>query len=151
MPLVPKSRIGLRARGFTLAEVLVSASIAVISIGGIMYGYVMSAQRAEWSSYALAAQSLARQGIEQARAAKWDLESTPAVDEVVTANFPEKLEILDIPVSGDNVVYASVSTTITNISSSPPLKRIEVDCVWFWSVGNRWFTNTVVTCRAPDS
>ncbi|MBI3192468.1 MAG: prepilin-type N-terminal cleavage/methylation domain-containing protein [Pedosphaera parvula] len=138
-------------RGFTLAEVVIAAAIGAISIGGIIYGYVMSAQRAEWAAYAMAAQSLAMQRIEQTRAAKWDLESTPNVDQVVSANFPDQINILDVPISGTNVVYATNFTTITTVSASPPLRSIQVDCVWNWNVGGRLFTNTVVTYRSPDN
>lgn len=140
-----------RVRGFTLAEVVIAASIAAISIGGIIYGYIMSAQRAEWAAYAMAAQALAMQRVEQSRAAKWDVESTPTLDQVVPANFPIQVSILDIPISGTNVVYATNFTTITTLSTTPPLKSIQVDCVWFWSVGGRLFTNTIVTYRSPDN
>lgn len=136
--------------GFTLAEVVISAAIAAVSIGGIMYGYVMSAQRAEWSAYAIAAQSLAMQRVEQTRSARWDLSATPTVNELVGANFPAQVCVLDIPISGTNVVFATNFTTITSLSATPPLVSIQVDCVWRWSVGNRLFTNTVVTYRTTD-
>jgi len=139
-----------RRHGFTLAEVVISAAIAAVSIGGIMYGYVMSAQRAEWSAYAIAAQSLAMQRVEQTRSARWDMSATPTVNELVGANFPPQICVLDIPISGTNVVFATNFTTLTALSASPPLVSIQVDCVWRWSVGNRLFTNTVVTYRTTD-
>lgn len=146
-------RTGSAARksGFTLAEVVISAAIAAISIGGIMYGYVMSAQRAEWASYAMAAQSLAMQRVEQTRSARWDLSATPAVDELIPANFPAQISVLDIPISKTNVAYATNFTTITTLSAAPPLRSIQVDCVWLWSVGSRLFTNTVITYRTTDN
>lgn len=147
------SRAGVRCPrgGFTLVEVVISAAIAALSIGGIMYGYVMSAKRAEWTAYAMAAQSLAMQRIEQTRAARWDLQTTPITDELISANFPPQANVLDIPISGTNVVYATNLTTITTLSTNPSLRSIQVDCVWRWSVGNRFFTNTVITYRGPDS
>jgi hypothetical protein len=112
-----------------------------------MYGYVMSAQSAEWSAYNLAANSLAIQRLEQTRAAKWDRQASPLVDELT--NFPTVVEILDIPISGTNIVYATNVTTITAVSTHPPLKMIRVDCSWRFSSG-QVFTNSVMTYRAPD-
>jgi prepilin-type N-terminal cleavage/methylation domain-containing protein len=135
--------------GFTLAEVVIAMAIAAVAVGGIVYGYVMSAQRAEWSAYSLAAQSLAMQRIEQARASKWDPNGYPPVDELVSSNFATGIDILDIPISGTNVVYATNTTAITLISTSPPLKMIRVDCRWMFQKRGA-FTNTVVTYRGPD-
>ena len=120
-----------------------------MSLGGIIYGYIMSAQNAEWAAYHLAAHSLAVQRVEQARAAKWDLSENPTVDNLVSTNFPMVIEILDIPISKTNVVYATNVTTISLVSTSPPLKMIRVDCSWKGSK-NRIYTNTVVTYRAKD-
>jgi hypothetical protein len=139
-----------RASAFTLAEVVIATALGSITIGASIYGYVLAAKRAEWSGYSLAANSLAMQGVEQARACKWDPNGTPPVDQLVTANFPMKINILDIPITGTNIVYATNYTTITEIRANPPLKMIRVDCQWmFMSDGP--YTNTVVTYRSPDT
>lgn len=135
--------------GFTLAEVVISMAIASLAISGVIYGYVMTAQRAEWSSYSLAAQSLALQRIEQARACKWDPAGYPPVDELVSSNFGVVVDILDIPMSGTNVVYATNYTTITTVTANPPLRMIRVDCCWMFQKRGA-FTNTVATYRGPD-
>ena len=128
---------------------MISAAIATIALASIIYGYVSAATRAEWSAYSLAANSIAMQKVEQFRAAKWDTQAYPAVDELQTTNFPVDVEILDIPRSGTNIVYATNFTTLSAVSTNPPLKQIRVDCVWrFMSRG--LFTNTLVTYRAPD-
>jgi prepilin-type N-terminal cleavage/methylation domain-containing protein len=138
-----------RNEGFTLAEVVITTAIGAIVIGGSIYGYITAAQRAEWAAYSLAAHSLAMQRVEQSRAAKWDLLGFPPVDELVATNFPEQVNMLDIPVSKTNIVYATNFTTITTVTANPLLKMIRVDCCW--SFMNRGpFTNTVVTYRAPD-
>jgi prepilin-type N-terminal cleavage/methylation domain-containing protein len=139
-----------RSQGaFTLIEVLIALGISALSLGAIINGYILSAQTAEWSAYSLAAQSLALQRLEQARAAKWDLDGSPSIDQLVTGNFPLKLEILDIPRSGTNIVYATNITTISTLSTIPPLKLIRVDCIWrFISRGP--FTNTAMTYRTVD-
>jgi Tfp pilus assembly protein PilV len=139
---------------FTLAEAMISIVVAAISIAGILYGFVLFGQRAEWSTCSTAAQSMAMRRLEQTRAAKWDPLDYHAtnglgVDEVVPANFPVVITNLDIPLIGTNTVRATNTTTITLISADPPLKLVRVDCVW--SVLSRGpFTNTVITYRAPD-
>ena len=135
--------------GITLVEVVLSLAIMGISLGAIVMGYTMSARRAEWSAYSLAANSLAMQRLEQCRAAKWDLLTTPIVDELVSTNFPVKQCILDIPISGVNIAYATNRTTITSVSASPPLRMIRSDCVWKFK-NQGLFTNTLITYRAPD-
>lgn len=124
-------------------------AIAAVSIGGVMAGYVFSAQTAEWSAYNLAANSLAIQRMEQTRAAKWDLQASPQVDAFKQSDFPPVIETLDIPISGTNIVRATNVTTITDISTSPPLRMVRVDCSWQFTTG-RVFTNTITTYRAPD-
>ncbi len=121
-----------------------------MSLGGVVSGYIFATRQAEWSAYSLAAQSLATQRLEQTRAAQWDLRRSPIVDEVTAGNFPTvATNILDIPVSGTNIAYATSITTISDVSSGGyPLKLIRVDCVW--SSGQRVYTNTVATYRAPD-
>ena len=146
---------------------MISIVVAAISIGGILYGFILFGQRAEWSTCSTAAQSMAMRRLEQTRAAKWDplgyyqgtngldevvpldYHLTNGVDEVVPANFPVVITNLDIPLIGTNTVRATNTTTITLISANPPLKMVRVDCVW--SVLSRGpFTNTVITYRAPD-
>jgi hypothetical protein len=136
-------------KAFTLAEVVIASAIGALTIGSVMYGYVMSARRAEWSGYSLAANSLAMQGAEMARACKWDLLGSVPLDELVATNFPMRTNILDIPISGTNVVWATNFTTIKTISTTPPLKMIRVDCVWKFQAKGP-YTNTIVTYRAPD-
>ena len=133
----------------TLAETLISVSIATLTIGGTVDGYLLSANRAEWSAQSLAAHSMAMQRLEQVRSAKWDTAAYPQVDRVVPVNFPGVTNVLDIPISGTNVVTARVITTISTVSTAPPLKLIRVDCIWPY-MNHGWFTNTVMSYRAPD-
>lgn len=146
MQIFPGNR-GIRA--FTLVELVITTAVAAVVIGGTIYGYIASARRAEWSAYSLAANSLAMQRIEQARAAKWDPQGYPPMDELVASNFPVRVDILDIPISGTNIAYATSITSIATISANPPLKRIRVDTFWPF-VGRGFYSNTVVTYRAPD-
>lgn len=121
--------------------------VLAILMGGVIYGYVGSAQRAEWSAHSLAAQSLASQGVEQARAARWDPQAWPVVDELPPTNY-STVETLDIPVSGQPQ-FATNFVSVELFSTNPPLRRLRTDCVWrFFRRG--LFTNTVITLRAPD-
>lgn len=142
-----------RRRAFTLMETVVALAVAALILGGLVLGYVMSTQRAEWSAYSLAAQSLAIQRVEQARAVKWDLQAFPQTtntDQLVPSNFTPRREILDIPMTGGQITYATNYTTITDFPSPlPEWKMIRVDCVWRFA--NRGvFTNTIATYRASD-
>lgn len=135
--------------GFSLMEVVVSILMIAVTITSIVSGYVYSARQAEFAAYNLAAESLALQRVEQMRAAKWDVLTTPNVDELVAANFPVQVNVMDIPQSGANIVYATNYTTITPLSSTPPLRMLKVDCVWGF-LNRGLYTNTVVTYRSPD-
>jgi len=138
-----------KTRGISLVEVVLSIAITGISLGAIVAGYIYSAKAAEWSAYSLAANSLAMQRLEQCRAAKFDVLTTPITDELIPANFPTKAEILDVPRSSQNIAYATNYTTITTVSTNPPLKMIRVDCVWRFK-NDGFFTNTLVTYRSSD-
>jgi prepilin-type N-terminal cleavage/methylation domain-containing protein len=138
-----------RKAGFTLPELAISMLIAAVATGGVMSGYVFTAQTAEWSAFNLAANSLAMQRLEQTRAAKWDLQASPQVDYFKQSDFPVQIEPLDIPRSGTNIVYATNVTTITTVSTSPMLRMVRVDCSWSFTNG-RVFTNTITTYRSPD-
>ena len=137
-------------RGFTLVEVVISMAVGAVLMLAIVRGYILSAKRAEWSAYSLAAQSLALQRLEQARACKWDPEAITPVDELLSTNFQAQVNILDIPYASSNYVYATNFTTISSISTTPPLKQVQVECVWGFTNGKK-FTNTVVTYRSPDT
>ena len=129
---------------------LIAVGIAGISIGGIVYGYVYSAQRVEWSGVSLAAQALAVQRMEQTRACKWDTDA--GVDQLTAANFPVQTTVMDLPVTGTNFLVGTNYTTISDVSATPPLLRmIRVDCVWRFRLTARLFTNTIVTYRSPDN
>jgi len=135
--------------GMTLAEVVISLGIGAMIFGGVLLGYVQSARRAEWSAYHLAAQAVAMQQLEAARAAKWDTQSAPPADLLVASNFPSTVEVLDVPVSGTSAAFTTNFVFITTVSTNPPLKMIRVESIWtFHSRG--LFTNTTATYRAPD-
>jgi prepilin-type N-terminal cleavage/methylation domain-containing protein len=138
-----------REAGMTLAEVVVALAISGLAVGSIVSGYIFCTNSAEKSALSLAANAMAMQRIEEARSAKWDTSSSPAVDQLVATNFPDKVVTLDVSGTGSGITYATNLTQISVISASPPLKRIHVDCVWSFR-GSKLFTNSIETCRSPD-
>jgi hypothetical protein len=128
---------------------MLALSIAALTISGVATGYVLAAQQMEQAAASAAAEFMALQRLEQARAAKWDTLANPPVDELAASNFPVAIATLDIPVARNKAHYATNTTTITTVSADPPLKRIRVDCVWSY-MSRGPFTNTVTLCRAPD-
>ena len=130
-------------------EALVSMLLLGIMVTGVISGFIQTHRMAEWATYDQAAQSLAMQPIEQSRAAIWDPERAVPIDELVTNNFPMTTNVLDVPIAGTNVVYATNTIQIKTISTDPPLRMISVQCTWAFP--NRGvFTNSVFTYRAPD-
>ena len=121
----------------------------------------------------LAAQSLAAQGMEQARCAQWNSQQWPQptasgpgdqlyVTNVVGATWSTNLcatnsaqlaaYSMDVPATG-TPFYATNIITITTIQyppSGPPLRMIRSDCIWTYPRSNKVYTNTMVTYRAPD-
>jgi len=143
------SQSRLRQLAMTLPEVVISIVIGSLVFGGALLAYIQGTRRAEWSAYYLAGHSMAMQRLEQARAAKWDTQASPPVDQLVASNFPVTVDILDIPISGSNVTYATSVVTITTLSTAPPLKMIVVETTWPFT-GGRTFTNTAISYRGPD-
>jgi type II secretory pathway pseudopilin PulG len=146
----------LRVRGpvgFTLVEVLISIVIAGAAVAGIVGGYHVVVQRAEWASASTAAHLHAVRRLELVRSARWDpaCSSYPTnANDLVATNFPPLVWPLDVPQSGTTVLVATNWVRIEDVpGSTVPLRIIEVECVW--SLPDRGpFTNTVVSYRAPD-
>lgn len=162
-----------RAAGFTLAEVVIAVGIITLVFAGIIQGNILSAKRAEWSGYSLAASALANQQIEQCRSALWDNGITPPVNQLTNLNLHSwayhntgggywrgySWADLDIPISGTNRIRATNWVTVRmlnlNASTNPPIVKIQmvqVDTVWPFQRfnGTRYYTNRTATYLAPD-
>jgi type II secretory pathway pseudopilin PulG len=138
--------------GFSAIELVMSMSVFGIMTSGMLLGYVTSAQRAEWNAHALAAQSVAFQGAEQARSAKWDTQIQQKIgkggsDELGLTSY-ERPCTLDIAASGQAVIVTNY-VKITQVSANPAIRKIQSDCVWMFA-SRGWYTNTVILLRAPD-
>lgn len=138
-----------RIAGLTLVEVVVALGISVLAVAGIVVGYLFSIGSAQRSGLNLAASAQAMERMEQVRSAKWDISSWPVIDQLVASNFPNEVVTLNLAGPGGAAVYATNYTTISQISTAPPLRSIHVDCVWNFK-GVQLLTNSFETCRAPD-
>ena len=144
-----------RQAGFTLAEVAVSMGISVLVFAAIVTAYIQIDYRAEWSGYSLAAQALAIQQLEQARAAKWDNDDTPPTCELT--NVPTTTtNMLDVPISGTNAIIVTNTATITLMPVAggvgASVYMVRVDTVWpfRWKNTVRYYTNSLADYFAPD-
>ena len=145
-----------RGEGFTLAEVVVSVAILASMMTGLIYGYIQINYRAEFSSMSLAAQSLAAQSVEQARAAKWDIHSqTPGIgpgqsDELPPTNYTQIFTNgLLVPATGKGVTVTNY-VSVTNAYINPQVRELRADCVWRAPFSGKWFTNSMITYRFSD-
>jgi len=135
--------------GFTLAETLVSIMIMGLVFGGTLMTYTRGEQRAEWSGYSLAAQSLCTKTMEQFHAVLWDTQVIPTNNGTLSIPLTSTA-ILDIPVAGTNVVWATNNATITSFVGAGPSYYEMIVINTTWALHGRVFTNTLVTYRAPD-
>jgi prepilin-type N-terminal cleavage/methylation domain-containing protein len=143
-------RLARTRAGMTLAEVVVAISISGLAVAGIVSGYVFATRSAEKSALSLAANARAMERLEATRGAKWDVSIWPAVDQLVLTNFPAQTVLLDLSGSGVGSTYGTNVIQISQISTNPPLRRVRVDCIWRFNA-TQLLTNTIETCRAPDS
>jgi len=122
------------AGAFTLVEVVMAIAILALVMAGMIYGYVQSNYRAEWSSMSLAAQSLASKAVEQARAAKWDVHLSSAQtgsgtsDELPPTNYIQT-NVLVVPGTGQPLVVTNY-VSVSNVVLHPPVRQLRADCVW---------------------
>jgi len=169
-----------RERAFTLAEVVISIAIVATIFGGMFVAYTQSTRRAQWTAYALAAQALGIQQLEQARSAVWDpagqaspnnltnlvLLSSSFTGTAASCGFYTftgySWTNLDLPTSGGNFVTATNNVTIKmlyyikadgNTVSNAPFQMVRVDTVWpfTWGPTTRLYTNTICTYVSPDN
>lgn len=159
------SKAGAR-QGFTLAEVVISLGVVTVVFGGILTAYIQASRKAEWTGYALAAQSIGIHQIEEARAAVWDY--SIAKNELTNLNLVWTYNngkvgrgwthrVLDIPISGTNRVFATNFVTVKLLSvtglTNVQVQMVIVDTVWPFPTGRgvRLFTNRTASYFGPDN
>ena len=144
------ARLGKRSRqGICLSEVVISIAVSALMVAAVVSSYVLSARSADYISHSSAADAAAQARSEQTRAAKWDTVASPVCDELTSSNFPVQVVPLLVPVVGTAQLYGTNQTTIVTVSTDPPLKLVQVECVWSYPTRGP-FTNSVVMYRSPD-
>jgi type II secretory pathway pseudopilin PulG len=133
----------------TLVEVVMALAITGLTVAGIVSGYVYCTTAAVKAELAQAANAKALERIEETRSAIWAPDRASPVDQLVATNFPDLVVTLDLPGTNSAGTSATIQTLITPISSSPPIRRIRVDCIWQFR-GVELVTNSIETCRAAD-
>ena len=134
---------------------MVALALFGLAISGLTYGYVQANRTATWSSWSLAAQSIASQGAERARAAQWNELGTGDDWPPVTNSSGTVLPTLDtnctldVPSNGQ-LIYVTNYIYVSTVSVTPPLRQIRSDCIWTFPLTAQLCTNTVITFRAPD-
>lgn len=124
-------------------------AIAGLTVLGIVIGYTYSSTTSFKDGLYAAANARVTERLEATRSARWDATSYQGVDQLVASNFPDEVVTLDKSESGPGTVMATLKTTISQISVTPPVRRIRVDCIWQFK-GIDLVTNSIETCRAPD-
>jgi prepilin-type N-terminal cleavage/methylation domain-containing protein len=137
---------GARA-AFTLMEVLISLVIFALVAAGMVYGYVQSNRFAEWSEMSLAAQSIASEGVEQARSAVWQTSTATNIDDLPAPATYIRTNYIEVPTSGQTLTVTNY-ISVTTVTANPPVRQIFVQCMWQFPLTRKWFTNTVVAQRA---
>jgi prepilin-type N-terminal cleavage/methylation domain-containing protein len=147
--------------GFTLIEILITFVILGMVLAGLIYGYVQANRMAEWCSMSMAAQSLASEGAEKARAADWRPRDWPMTqgyegssDELTNGWQTNYLDFMDVPSRG---ILSATNFNVTNFvsitnigSGNPPLRQIRSDAVWTFPWDGKLCTNTVILVRTGD-
>ncbi len=104
----------------------------------------------------LAAQSLASQSVERARAAKWDIHSQvtgtgPGTsDELPPTNYIQVVTNSMLVSATGKPMGVTNYVSVTQGFGNPPVRQIRADCVWRSPLSQKWITNTVITYRMAD-
>jgi prepilin-type N-terminal cleavage/methylation domain-containing protein len=140
---------GGRTHAFTLIEVAVALAVSVLVMAGMFRGYTIASRRAQFSSFQLAAQTMAMQQMESIVAATWVISGTSVTNIFSPALTNTQVGALCVPSSGTNLVFATNYATVQQVSTYPPYLMVQVSCVWSF-MGMGVFTNTVAVLRSPD-
>ena len=154
--LLHKKTVRVRSRvraAMTLVEVVVALAITGLTVVGIVKGYIYTTETSVKVGLFMAANARVQERLEATHSAIWDTASVPVRDQLVSSNFPPVVFTLNKSSGGAEVVSATLTTEITQITPTPPMtapmKRIRVDCIWRFK-GLELVTNSIETCRAPD-
>jgi hypothetical protein len=134
-------------------------SIAVLAVvmASIILCYIQTCERAQWTGYALAAQGLAIQQLEQARAAAMDPNgSVCELTNIAPSGSTTTHATLDLPVPGTNYVWATnyvgIKLVTNSVNPVVTVYMVRVDTVWPLTVAGQvqYFSNTAACYYAED-
>ena len=137
----------------TLIEVLIASAIFALVFGSVITGLKLASVRANWATLDIEACKLAEQRMERMQSARWDLSTSPIIDEVVSNNFPVVTNnLLFAYTNGASVLATNWVTinTIPNTNASSAQYKVLISSVKWSYRGKGPFTNTVTTIRGPD-
>ena len=151
-------RTGGSGRGFTLVEVVISLAVLGLVLGTVIFCYIQACQRALWTSYALAAQGLAVNQLEQARAAAMDPNGPVCeITNIAPAGLTTTAATLDLPVPATtNYVWATnyvgIKLVTNSVSPLVTLYMVRVDTVWPLKRNGsvQYFSNTAACYYSED-
>ena len=132
----------------TLIEVVIALAITGLMVAGIVSGYMFCTTSTVKDSLYMAANTRAMERLEETRSAIWAPYRATPVDELVATNFTNQVVTLDLAPSDPTATTATLITTISQISTSPAVREVHVDCVWQFR--DATITNSIETARAPD-
>jgi len=137
--------------GMTLAETLIASAIFAIVFASVITSLSLAGYRSEYARFNAAGAKFAEEAMERCRNAPWDPLAVPAIDMLVSSNFPADSILLDTYAARGNPLNGSRAVTITPVpaATNASYKVIMVQVVWGYK-GRGPTTNTLVSLRAPD-
>jgi len=143
--------------GFTLVEVVMALALLALVMGGAVLSYIQACERAQWTGYALAAQGLAIQQLEQARAAAMDPNGPVCeLTNLAPSGTATTAATLDLPVPGTNYVWATnyvgIKLVTNSVNPLVTVYMVRVDTVWPLTRNGSvtYFSNTAACYYCED-
>ena len=145
------------ARGFSLVEVVIALAVLALVMGSMILCYNQSCERAQWTGYALAAQGLAIQQLEQARAAAMDPNGLVCeLTNIAPSGTATTAATLDLPIPGTNYVWATnyvgIKLVTNSVNPLVTVYMVRVDTVWPLKRNGsvQYFSNTAACYYSED-
>ena len=134
-----------------------AVAVLALVMGSVILCYMQACERAQWTGYSLAAQGLAIQQLEQARAAALDPNGTVCeLTNIAPSGTAISVNTLDLPVPGTNVVWATnyvgIKLVTNSVSPLVTIYMVRVDTVWPLNRNGQvqYFSNTAACYYSED-
>ena len=145
-----RGRLGTAgAASFTLVEMLIAVALFIMAFGFIVAGLNQTMYMAVWGNYNTAASKWAQQRMEEIQNARWDPTAVPAVDQVISANFPNDTVVLENYGGANPSLTATRTVTITPVTAGNLQYKV-IQIAMSWSFRGRSFSKTFTNIRATD-